>query len=207
MSCDSPTPGHRSGELVPVVCWYWLPLLFREGTRMGALDIHRALPIGGRRLVGPVLPRSLRAALLHARRADGRGAASYTGLQTVTWHLEGEIGHADSLGFETRASRSTRTCCTTWAQPRRSRAQQPVRRPHLVDREIPSARRFFSGETSWRALRRRSATRAATGWRIDGSVTFRRTEDIAWKRGPRAFRPTESRKLSGLHRWRSLRGP
>jgi redox-sensitive bicupin YhaK (pirin superfamily) len=72
-------------------------------TSLGAVPIHRLLPRSGRRLVGP---------WCFADRFDARGAAiemdvpphPHTGLQTVSWLLDGRIHHCDSLGEESTAT-------------------------------------------------------------------------------------------------------
>src|SRR5512139_113815 len=72
-----------------------------RSARLGALDISRALPMRDRRMVGPWCF------------LDRFGPLSFTsgkpmkvpphphiGLQTVSWLLEGEVLHNDSLGSE-----------------------------------------------------------------------------------------------------------
>ena len=72
-----------------------------RSTRIGSLEISRALPIRGKRMVGPWCfldrfgPHTF---------AEGKPMAvaphPHIGLQTVTWILAGETVHKDSLGSE-----------------------------------------------------------------------------------------------------------
>lgn len=79
------------------------PLERFEGREMalGALSITRILPVKGRRLVGPwcFLDRFGPLAFGGARPMDV-APHPHIGLQTVTWLLDGEVQHDDSLGFE-----------------------------------------------------------------------------------------------------------
>ena len=69
-------------------------------TDLGGLAIRRLLPRSKRRLVGPVvLPRSLRTAELLRGRPMDVAPHPHIGLQTVTWLLDGEVVHHDSLGL------------------------------------------------------------------------------------------------------------
>lgn len=69
--------------------------------KLGALDISRALPVKGRRLVGPwcFLDRFGPLTFTEGRPMDV-APHPHMGLQTVTWLLEGEVVHDDSLGHE-----------------------------------------------------------------------------------------------------------
>ena len=69
--------------------------------RLGELEIRRALPIRERRMVGPwcFLDRYGPLTFRDAKPMD-LGAHPHIGLQTVSWLLEGEIVHHDSLGYE-----------------------------------------------------------------------------------------------------------
>src|SRR5688500_12487180 len=68
---------------------------------LGALTISRALPIRDRRLVGPWCFLDRFGPLTFS---DGKpmdvAPHPHIGLQTVTWLLEGEVAHDDSLGCE-----------------------------------------------------------------------------------------------------------
>ena len=72
----------------------------REVT-IGSLTVQRALPVKGRRLVGPwcFLDRVGPLTFSEGRAIDV-APHPHMGLQTVTWLLEGEILHDDSLGNE-----------------------------------------------------------------------------------------------------------
>ena len=69
--------------------------------RLGALEIARALPIRQRRMVGPwcFLDRFGPVSFGQERPMDVP-PHPHIGLQTVTWLLEGEVRHDDSLGYE-----------------------------------------------------------------------------------------------------------
>lgn len=80
------------------------PCLERYRSRaaaLGSLPIERALPIRQRRLVGPwcFLDRFGPLAFESGRPMDV-APHPHIGLQTVTWLLEGEVAHDDSLGCE-----------------------------------------------------------------------------------------------------------
>jgi hypothetical protein len=68
---------------------------------LGALTVTRVLPVKGRRLVGPwcFLDRFGPLTFTDPLPMDV-GAHPHMGLQTVTWLLDGEIVHYDSLGYE-----------------------------------------------------------------------------------------------------------
>jgi quercetin 2,3-dioxygenase len=70
-------------------------------TNLGSLNILRALPIKGKRLVGPwcFLDRYGPYQFTEGKPMDV-APHPHIGLQTVTWLLEGEIVHHDSLGYE-----------------------------------------------------------------------------------------------------------
>jgi redox-sensitive bicupin YhaK (pirin superfamily) len=70
-------------------------------TRLGALDIRRALPLRERRLVGPwcFLDRYGPLTFTEGKPMD-LAPHPHIGLQTVSWLMEGEIVHTDSLGYE-----------------------------------------------------------------------------------------------------------
>jgi quercetin 2,3-dioxygenase len=72
-----------------------------RGVRLGALEIARALPIRQRRMVGPwcFLDRFGPVSFGQERPMDVP-PHPHIGLQTVTWLLEGEVRHDDSLGYE-----------------------------------------------------------------------------------------------------------
>jgi len=68
---------------------------------IGSFAVTRVLPVKGRRLIGPWCFLDRYGPLTFA---DGRpmdvGAHPHIGLQTVTWLLDGEVVHKDSLGYE-----------------------------------------------------------------------------------------------------------
>jgi redox-sensitive bicupin YhaK (pirin superfamily) len=68
---------------------------------LGALTVTRVLPVKGRRLVGPwcFLDRFGPLTFADPLPMDV-GAHPHMGLQTVTWLLDGEVVHYDSLGSE-----------------------------------------------------------------------------------------------------------
>lgn len=68
---------------------------------LAGLSVTRVLPIKGRRLIGPwcFLDRYGPVSFSGNRPMDV-AAHPHTGLQTVSWLLDGEIQHDDSLGFE-----------------------------------------------------------------------------------------------------------
>ena len=68
---------------------------------LGALPIVRALPVKGRRLIGPwcFLDRYGPLTFSGGRPMDV-APHPHIGLQTVTWLLDGEVVHDDSLGFQ-----------------------------------------------------------------------------------------------------------
>ena len=70
-------------------------------TNLGALEIRRALPRRGRRMVGPwcFLDRYGPLSFSDGRPMDV-APHPHIGIQTVTWLLDGEVLHNDSLGFE-----------------------------------------------------------------------------------------------------------
>ena len=73
--------------------------------RLGSLAISRALPVKQKRLVGPWCSRPLfldRFGPLTFSKGKPMDVAPHPhiGLQTVTWLLQGEVVHDDSLGYE-----------------------------------------------------------------------------------------------------------
>ena len=68
---------------------------------LGSLAVSRALPVKDRRLVGPwcFLDRFGPLTFAEGKPMDV-APHPHTGLQTVTWILEGEVVHDDSLGYE-----------------------------------------------------------------------------------------------------------
>lgn len=80
----SPLEAHRSHE-----------------TKLAGLVIHRALPVRGRRMVGPwcFLDRFGPLTFANGKPMDV-GAHPHIGLQTVSWLLDGEIVHHDTLGHD-----------------------------------------------------------------------------------------------------------
>lgn len=68
---------------------------------VGGLGVRRALPTRGRRTVGPwCFADHLGPADVDASREPGVGPHPHIGLATVTWLLDGELLHRDSLGSE-----------------------------------------------------------------------------------------------------------
>jgi quercetin 2,3-dioxygenase len=72
-----------------------------RATKLGALEISRALPIRGKRLVGPwcFLDRFGPLTFAEGKPMDV-ATHPHIGLQTVTWLVAGETVHKDSLGSE-----------------------------------------------------------------------------------------------------------
>lgn len=70
-------------------------------TQLGPLQIWRALPARGRRLIGPwcFLDRYGPLSFSDAKPMDV-APHPHIGIKTVSWLLEGEVLHRDSLGFE-----------------------------------------------------------------------------------------------------------
>ena len=72
-------------------------------TDLGSLKIRRALPVRGRRMVGPWCFFDRYGPLsFDSRQSKPMDVAPHPhiGLQTVSWLLEGEVVHHDSLGYE-----------------------------------------------------------------------------------------------------------
>lgn len=70
-------------------------------TRLGDLHVTRALPVRGRRLIGPWCFLDRFGPLTFAEGTPMDVAPHpHIGLQTVSWILEGEVVHLDSLGAE-----------------------------------------------------------------------------------------------------------
>ena len=69
--------------------------------QLGTIQVQRALPVRGRRLVGPwcFLDRFGPVSLSTSNPMDV-APHPHMGLQTVTWLVEGEIVHHDSLNNE-----------------------------------------------------------------------------------------------------------
>jgi quercetin 2,3-dioxygenase len=73
----------------------------REATLPGGLTVRRALPRSARRLVGPwCFLDHYGPATFGTDKPMAIGPHPHIGLQTVTWLLEGEVLHKDSLGNE-----------------------------------------------------------------------------------------------------------
>ncbi len=70
-------------------------------TSLGALTIRRALPVRDRRLIGPWCFLDRYGPLtFKAEKPMDVAPHPHIGLQTVSWLIEGEVVHHDSLGFE-----------------------------------------------------------------------------------------------------------
>jgi redox-sensitive bicupin YhaK (pirin superfamily) len=69
--------------------------------QLGQLEVHRILPVRGRRLIGPwcFLDR-FGPLTFEAQKPMDVAPHPHIGLQTVTWLLSGEIIHKDSIGSE-----------------------------------------------------------------------------------------------------------
>jgi quercetin 2,3-dioxygenase len=71
--------------------------------RLGSLEVHRVLPVRGRRLIGPWCFFDRFGPVTFAEEKPMDVAPHpHIGLQTVTWPLEGEIVHRDTLGYAQR---------------------------------------------------------------------------------------------------------
>ena len=102
---------HRHGRPMSVLTRYgnirgdviWSPLEAHRSheTKLAGLTIHRALPVRGRRMVGPwcFLDRFGPMSFARGKPMDV-GAHPHIGIQTVSWILDGEIVHHDTLGHE-----------------------------------------------------------------------------------------------------------
>lgn len=70
-------------------------------SRVGAIGVRRALPRRGRRTVGPwCFVDHMGPALVSPGRGMNVAPHPHIGLQTITWLIEGEALHRDSLGSE-----------------------------------------------------------------------------------------------------------
>jgi redox-sensitive bicupin YhaK (pirin superfamily) len=76
-----------------------LEVIEGKAAMVGSLPVQRALPRRGRRTVGPWCFADLMGPVADAS-AGGIGPHPHIGLQTVTWLLDGELLHLDSLGSE-----------------------------------------------------------------------------------------------------------
>ncbi|MET0902806.1 MAG: pirin family protein [Acidimicrobiales bacterium] len=70
-----------------------------KASRVGSLLVQRMLPRRGRRTVGPWCFADVMGPVADAA-SGGIGPHPHIGLQTVTWLLDGELLHRDSLGSE-----------------------------------------------------------------------------------------------------------
>jgi redox-sensitive bicupin YhaK (pirin superfamily) len=72
-----------------------------RAVRLGALEVHRVLPVRGRRLIGPWCFFDRFGPLqFQAEKPMDVAPHPHIGLQTVTWLFAGEVIHNDSLGSE-----------------------------------------------------------------------------------------------------------
>ncbi len=72
-----------------------------RSAQVGALTVHRVLPVRGRRLIGPWCFFDWYGPLsFGSGKPMDVAQHPHIGLQTVTWLLEGEVVHHDSLGSE-----------------------------------------------------------------------------------------------------------
>jgi redox-sensitive bicupin YhaK (pirin superfamily) len=88
----------------PIACTSDAPARSVEVTapkesQVGSLTVHRVLPRRGRRTVGSWCFADVMAPVADGS-AGGIGPHPHIGLQTVTWLLDGELLHLDSLGSE-----------------------------------------------------------------------------------------------------------
>ena len=78
-----------------------LEITHSRESRVGAIGVRRALPRRGRRTVGPwCFVDHMGPALVSPGRGMDVAPHPHVGLQTVTWLVEGEALHRDSLGSE-----------------------------------------------------------------------------------------------------------
>lgn len=69
--------------------------------RLGAIEVHRVLPVRGRRLIGPwCFFDRFGPITFGGEKPMDVAPHPHIGLQTVTWLLAGEVVHNDSLGSE-----------------------------------------------------------------------------------------------------------
>ncbi|HEX7151892.1 MAG TPA: pirin family protein [Thermoanaerobaculia bacterium] len=93
-----PEPNACTGEDCAAATFETFPA---HRTRLNELEIRRALPRSKRRLVGPwcFLDRYGPVSFTDSKPMDV-APHPHIGLQTVSWLLEGEVLHRDTLGFE-----------------------------------------------------------------------------------------------------------
>jgi redox-sensitive bicupin YhaK (pirin superfamily) len=110
-------------------------------TEVGALRVSRALPVKGRRMIGPWCFLDRYGPLTFS---DGRpmdvAPHPHIGLQTVTWLLEGEVVHDDSLG------------CTALVRPGAVNIMTSGRGIAHAERTPPSNTGRLNGIQLWAAL-------------------------------------------------------
>ena len=95
-SADAPAEPRRAAP----EAWA-LEITQSRESRVGAIGVRRALPRRGRRTVGPwCFVDHMGPALVSTGRGMDVAPHPHIGLQTVTWLLEGEALHRDSLGSE-----------------------------------------------------------------------------------------------------------
>jgi hypothetical protein len=92
----TPVPEAASGVATPVV-----ELASARTTQVGSLPVRRLLPQRPRRTVGSWCFADHAGPVAETRAGElGIGPHPHMGLQTVTWLVEGELLHLDSLGSE-----------------------------------------------------------------------------------------------------------
>lgn len=97
MSFPVPAPVHGHDETRPA-CVEVFPA---HENQVGEVTVRRSLPTRARRMVGPwCFADHMGPAQVEGRGGINVGPHPHMGLQTVTWLVEGEILHRDSLGSE-----------------------------------------------------------------------------------------------------------
>src|SRR6185437_8665086 len=92
----TPVPERSPGAARPVI-----ELSPARATQVGSLPVRRLLPQRPRRTVGSWCFADHAGPVTETRAGDlGIGPHPHMGLQTVTWLLDGELVHLDSLGSE-----------------------------------------------------------------------------------------------------------
>ena len=96
---DGPSPGVGDGS--PTTESHVIDITESRPGRVGALPVRRALPRRGRRLVGAwCFIDHMGPAPIEPPRGLDIAPHPHTGLQTLTWLVEGEALHRDSLGTQ-----------------------------------------------------------------------------------------------------------
>lgn len=94
-------PSAEAEECRSAVSLSSIEALPERKTHIGSLEVHRVLPVRGRRLIGPWCFFDRYGPLTFAQEKPMDVAPHpHIGLQTVTWLISGEVVHHDSLGSE-----------------------------------------------------------------------------------------------------------